>query len=459
MLHIDYKRATFPKKSFIAVVIFTLISFLWLGGNLIRFVYVIDNIINQDLRITKLAGIILQDDEILTMSARMASVTGDMQWKERYTRYEKELDEAIKEASALSEQAGFGAPVHDTDLANQKLVDMEMAAFAAIEASDLKTSYAILFSDEYHRQKAIYSAGIHKLTKHLENISYIQMKREKDAIFFSLIILAFLLLITIAGWVSFIQAIRRWQASLEEAHQKTYEATLSLEQSMEKLRSANADLERFNYVTAHDLKEPLRTAYVFSELLEEECTLSSTQTGYIQHIKNAIMHMRHLIDDLLNYAKHTHRIDSYEEVDCQQILDHITKDILEDPIRNANATLCYSSLPILHTRKASLIQVFQNLVSNAIKYKNLTPPHIDITAEATQGAWIFAVKDNGIGIEEEYHHKIFSPFVRLHPHQDYPGNGIGLAICKKAIDNLGGKIWVESTVGKGSVFYFTIPIE
>ena len=165
--------------------------------------------------------------------------------------------------------------------------------------------------------------------------------------------------------------------------------------------------------------------------------------------------MQVLIQDLLTYSR-AGRGFTGEPVDCEAVLEETTNS-LKSAIAESGAVITHETLPTVQGEKTQLTQVFQNLISNAIKYKNHTSPQIDISARQEVGAWLFAVRDNGIGIQSEYTDRIFGIFERLHAVNEYAGTGIGLALCKKIVERHGGRIWVESQVGEGSTFYFTIP--
>jgi len=178
---------------------------------------------------------------------------------------------------------------------------------------------------------------------------------------------------------------------------------------------------------------------------------------FIHFAVDGAQRMRQIILDLLEFS----RVGKLEEKEEHIDLNSVVKEVIllcQKQVKDTNATINYSNLPSLRLYKTPVRQVFQNLISNALKYhKQDQPLVINISAEETSMHWQFAISDNGIGIEEEYFNKIFVLFQRLHNKDEYSGTGIGLAVCKKIIENLGGKIWVESEEGQGSTFYFTIP--
>jgi signal transduction histidine kinase len=224
------------------------------------------------------------------------------------------------------------------------------------------------------------------------------------------------------------------------------------------LTLANHELEQFAYAASHDLQEPLRTTYNFINLLEKKYLNHADKESieYITLIKNATLRMQDLIKDLLDFSKVGRNI-TFEAVDCNIVLKEVLAE-MNSTIKENNAKISSAVLPVLNGNKMELKRLFQNLLSNGIKFqKKDVLPEIQISVTETNDDFVFAFKDNGIGIEEKYAEKIFVIFQRLHNVEEYPGTGIGLAICKKIVVMHGGKIWVESEPGRGSIFYFTIP--
>lgn len=227
----------------------------------------------------------------------------------------------------------------------------------------------------------------------------------------------------------------------------------------ERLARSNADLQQFAYVISHDLQEPLRTIATFSELLRRRYSgrLDREADQYIDLVITAATRMSALIRDTLSFFRLLGEENvAPTHISGNQIIEWALEN-LHSSIQESKAVIECGELPIISGDQTSIFQVFQNLLSNAIKYRsNGTPPRIRVAAETNESEYVFSVADNGIGIPAAYHTTIFGLFKRLHP-TTYEGTGIGLAVCKRIVEKHGGRIWVESETGRGSVFRFTIP--
>lgn len=232
-----------------------------------------------------------------------------------------------------------------------------------------------------------------------------------------------------------------------------------LEKSNSELAYSNAELEQFAYIASHDLQEPLRMVSSFVSLLEKKYTDALDEQGkkYIHFAVDGAARMREMIVNLLEYSRVGRFVNPDEEVNFNELIGEILQ-VFSPEMQAKQAKISVGEMPSMVIEKAPMQQVFQNLISNALKYTAKgVAPEIKIFVEEHPQFWKFAVKDNGIGIAPEYHEKVFAIFQRLHDRSTYQGNGLGLAITKKIIENKGGKIWLESTEGAGATFWFSIP--
>jgi PAS domain S-box-containing protein len=230
-----------------------------------------------------------------------------------------------------------------------------------------------------------------------------------------------------------------------------------LERRAAELSASNAELERFAYIASHDLQEPLRMVSSFLQLLQKKYhgQLDAKADQYIHYAVDGAERMKALIMDLLEYSRVGTGKESFISVDTSIVIKEVG-DIFREKIIAARATVEIAEMPEVIGDKVQLTQLFQNLISNALKYHSDQPPVIRIGAKENPTHWLFSVSDNGIGIDPQFFDKIFIIFQRLHNKTDYTGTGIGLAICKKIVERHGGRIWVESSPEQGSTFHFTI---
>jgi len=255
---------------------------------------------------------------------------------------------------------------------------------------------------------------------------------------------------------------RRYERELLIARKRAEQASLELASANMELRRSNADLEQFAYSASHDLKEPLRIVSIYVQLLERKCQvkLDEQEREYLALTVASAQRAQTLLNDLLAYVQAAHMTEESEAIeatDAGEALDRVLS-VLSRAVEDANATIQRSALPVLRVREVHLVQLFQNLIANALKYRGEAPPFISVRAIEEDNWWILSVEDNGIGIDPQHVDQVFGLFKRLHASSEYPGTGIGLAICRKIVDRYGGRIWVESAgLGKGSTFYFTLP--
>jgi signal transduction histidine kinase len=253
------------------------------------------------------------------------------------------------------------------------------------------------------------------------------------------------------------EAIRR---ALQEKHlrQLRRRAEDDLAKKAEELARSNADLEQFAYVASHDLQEPLRMVAAYTQLLSERYKgkLDADADKFLGYACEGAVRMQVLIQDLLAFSR-VGRSAERADVDCNSVMKEVLQT-LASAVQESGAVVAYADLPQVWADRTQLAQVLQNLIGNAIKFRGKEPPEISLCAEKEDQHWLFSVSDNGIGIPSENAENIFVVFQRLHARTEYPGNGIGLAICKKIIERYGGRIWVESQNNSGSTFKFTMPV-
>jgi PAS domain S-box-containing protein len=231
-----------------------------------------------------------------------------------------------------------------------------------------------------------------------------------------------------------------------------------LKQAIAALKRSNRELEQFAYVASHDLQEPLRMVSSFTQLLAKryQGKLDKDADEFIAYIVAGAKRMQALINDLLTYSRVDTRGKSFEPIDSEAVFDQAIAN-LRVAIEEGEAVITHDPLPPLIADDLQIVQLFQNLLGNAIKFHGKEPPRIHVSAKQEGNEWVFSFRDNGIGIAPEYFDRIFVIFQRLHGREEYPGTGTGLAICKKIVERHGGRIWVESEPSKGSTFYFAIP--
>ena len=226
----------------------------------------------------------------------------------------------------------------------------------------------------------------------------------------------------------------------------------------QELARSNAELEQFAYVASHDLQEPLRTIASYTKLLSRRYSgqLDAKADRFLQYIMEEALRMQALINDLLRYSRVGRQAQNLVRCDGAAVFDIVVRR-LQEAIANSGATVTRDELPTVMADETQLVQLFQNLIGNAVKYRSSEPPAVQVGAECQEGQWLFWVRDNGIGIDPKYAERIFVIFQRLHTQEEYAGTGIGLAIAAKIVERHGGRIWVESQPGQGATFYFTIP--
>jgi PAS domain S-box-containing protein len=246
-------------------------------------------------------------------------------------------------------------------------------------------------------------------------------------------------------------------SALEKQLNEINQLQKELEKANNLLAQSNVDLENYTYVVSHDLKAPLRAIRSFSTFILEDYTEKLDDTGkdYFQRIIDASVRMDALIENLLLLSRVGRKFMEVETVDLNQLLEEITSE-LEPTLNKNNGTIVLGNLPKVAIPRTWMKQLFMNLIDNGLKFNKSKTPTVEVSCEEKDTELLFKVSDNGIGVEEKYFDRLFNLFERLHTQEEYPGTGAGLAICKKIVQQFGGKIWIESQVGKGSTFFFTL---
>jgi PAS domain S-box-containing protein len=241
---------------------------------------------------------------------------------------------------------------------------------------------------------------------------------------------------------------------------KKRQVQMKLKDTITELERSNEELQSFAYITSHDLQEPLRTMASYAQLLKRryEGQLDKDADDFIEFMVDGSKRMKSMIQGLLEYSRVGTKGGEFTNFNAEDALKHALSN-LESAIKEVNTEVIFNELPVVYADKDQITRVFQNLIGNAIKFrKEGLPPKIHISAKKGDNEYVFSVSDNGIGLEEQYSDQIFEVFKKLHAIDEYQGAGIGLAIVKRIIDRHGGRVWVESELGKGSTFYFTIHI-
>ena len=259
--------------------------------------------------------------------------------------------------------------------------------------------------------------------------------------------------------VSFVATLMRKRAE-EDVRRARDELEARVLERTGELSQSNAELQQFARVASHDLQEPLRAVGGFVQLLQRRYTgqLDAKADEYIHFAVDGVRRMQQLINALLTYSRVGTRAKPAVDVDCNRAADEALRN-LQASINQSSAEITRDALPTVRADRTQLIQVFQHLVGNAVKFHADAPPRVHISAAAEREHWRFTVRDNGIGIDPKYAERIFVLFQRLHTRREYPGTGIGLTLCKRIVERHGGRIWFESELGRGTTFHFTLPMK
>jgi signal transduction histidine kinase len=256
-----------------------------------------------------------------------------------------------------------------------------------------------------------------------------------------------------------IKILKEKNEELKTQKQAIAEHATELEKFQKQLTESNQELQIFAYAASHDLKEPLRMITMYTQLVERnlKTMLDNDTSEYMFYITDGVKRMQKLLDNLLEYSLLGKNTKDISEIDLNDKMKIVSQN-LTVLIQESDAMITYTNLPTVYASGTEMNQLFQNLIANALKFrKPNVQPLVDIGCMENPNEYLFAISDNGIGIKKEDQERVFNLFTRLHSHTQYEGTGIGLATCKKILTNLNGKIWVSSTEGVGTTFYFTIP--
>ena len=258
-----------------------------------------------------------------------------------------------------------------------------------------------------------------------------------------------------------IRELKEQKILLETQKQEILQKNFELKAIEERLLLSNKELEHFAFVASHDMKEPLRMIGMYTQLTRKKLNgqLESSTLEYMNYVTDGVSRMQCLLNDLLQYSRLNKNQKDVKSINLNNVLAIVNHN-LQLLIKETNTLIIADPLPIVTASVSEMSQLFQNLIANSIKFRQKEiDPKIEISVMDEEGAYVFCFKDNGIGIEKEYQERVFNVFEKLHNHQEYEGSGIGLSTCRKIVQNLGGKIWIESVLGHGTAFYFTIAKE
>ncbi len=277
---------------------------------------------------------------------------------------------------------------------------------------------------------------------------------------FLFIAIFFVVVIFETGQLLTIRLLTQQKAVLVKQAEEIAQKNLELQAIEERLRETNQDLEHFAFAASHDLKEPLRMIGMYTQLTRKRLDgqLDDSSREFMGYVTDGVGRMQNLLDSLLDYSRLGKNKSNLKDIDLNDTIFIVIHNLMSS-MKEANAAVTANPLPTVKASSFEMIQLFQNLIANSIKFRREgIPPSIEINANETlTGDFMFTVTDNGIGIPESHQERVFKIFERLHSRADYEGSGIGLATCKKIIQSSGGKIWLESTEGVGTTFYFTLP--
>lgn len=400
----------------------------------------------------------------------MAAATGDLRWETRYRTFEPQLDAAINEAIKLTLQV-HGKKATVQTVANIALMEMENQAFDLVRQGRTDEALAILFSDKYETNKQIYAEGMTEFTTILKQATNDTLNANKLRSYLTIGSAIIVFAISFIAWIVVVRNINTWRKvlSMEIADRK--EAQVGLKQYAKDLENSNNDLDDFAYIASHDLKEPLRGIANYAGFLIEDYQdkLDDDGRAKLETLQRLASRMETLIDSLLFYSRLGRTDLAYQNTDLNEVVQEVLESLHIVLTEKDVEIRKPMSLPTIRCDHVRMAEIYRNLISNAMKYNDKSEKWIEIGFRETQDSigqqgdkaigqpTAFYVRDNGIGIRDNHQDKIFTIFKRLHGRHKYGGGiGAGLTIVKKIVERHGGRIWVESTYGKGTTFFFTL---
>lgn len=395
-------------------------------------------------------------------------ITGDEQYLEDYAKGASQIEQDLREVRSLTADNAKQQLALDS---SDPLIRLRLEQFAErikLRRQQISLNKVISLPkdgkpvmDKLRVRIAAMKAEERLLLERRVNAATASSRKTRSLIILgNALALSFLLF---AGWVirNEIEQRRKAEEEVRELNagleQRVAERTAELQAREQDLTRSNAELQQFAYVASHDLQEPLRMVASFTQLLARRYgdKLDNDAREFIAYAVDGATRMQTLIGDLLTYSRVGTQMKAFERTSCDAVLDQVLK-ALKVAITETHAVITRDPMPVVMGDRSQLGQLFQNLLSNALKFHGAGEPRIHISAEKNGTAWKFSVRDNGIGIPREHEDRIFVIFQRLHTKVEYPGTGIGLAICKKIAERHGGRIWIESSSAEGTTFCFTI---
>ncbi len=487
-----------------AAVILSLMLVGCVGWNVWRMYSNFTKVVATEFQLQSLTGQIVHLDEVLTMSARMAAATGNLDWEKRYQKFEPKLDKAIKKAISLAPETYANLPTK-TDAANFKLVEMEKKSFDLVRQGKQQEALELLFSQKYELQKEIYATEINETIDLLEARIKYNIEEYRQSLFLSSLFSLLILPILLLAWVSILKLIswyiierkrsekilknakleleeinlnledkvKKRTAQLQEINQKleekVKERTTQLRAAKEKAESANQAKDRFIANISHELRTPLNSILGCTKILQRDCNLNPDSENNLRIVRQSGTHLLTLINDILDFSKTSvGKIQlNIKELNLETFLDGIV-GIIGIWVRDKGLQLnCeYNNLPTtIEADSTRLRQVLINLLSNAIKFTDRGEVTLKVSSISSskssdgrvQHLLSFEVLDTGVGISNEAVEKIFQPFEQVGDVKSRAdGTGLGLSISKQLVELMGSKLEILSELGKGTLFWFDL---